>query len=968
MERTNQPETADLAHAYPRRHPDVEVTQQTIDGDIHYWLRQPDTNAIIRLTAAEYALWWQMDGQTPFRKLLAYYWRRYQQFPYLHLKNLLLALHADHFILSTAPLETEQKGHPLVGLDDLFNPLAERLTPLFSWIGYLFILFVIYVGGGLLISLLLGQRFSVLQAGGWSLLTLPLAYVVLMIGRQLGRGLWLTKVGGLVTNGRLSWQWLLPHLDLDTRDSQRLSLAQQRWLALSGSVTTLFLAGLMGLILTAVSTYASSFVNTTDRVGQLIFGFLYQFGLLALLHAFLSLNPLARSDGAALLNLTLPKTPLWRRGASEDANSSFLRGQQLRQLVTLLYFVIAFLLLRFLWQDQLADGLISLWRDEPWGRFWMALTSLALLPSFRWLWRQSFAARMQGWEWLEQRPLFIRPDSLFVLLAIPLLGLPFLIIGLGIMLQNDLVATFLIWLLNLGAVFVWYTVATRHPAAAQLTAVFWLLTFTMGCLTLAWLGEALPFLRVSSLLLASSAVLLAGIYAGFTLTPRPLPVADLIIMAVVLLLGIAFGLVLSRTEGELTAVPLFLLGTATLGLASLVPTLRNFRQTDQIYPWAVLAFALLILPWLFVFPQLHFLIVAIWLFSAVFQLVLHTLFHRQEQLSTGNTPFSTTFERFIQRLLDHTTTLIGKRPLDPIHPQLAAVRFHKGQYTVPQQSFLLVTARLSQLSSAALVETLVRLTLQEFPWQTQQQLNKRVLMPTGWDEPLTTLIQEAYSERRELLKQTAVFPNDLLSSLLDIAQEKTVRRGETVATVGTPCTHWYLLLTGRLRASKGVVLAPGSWLGGEAMAGVGVYEETVVAETAVTLLALPYAQVRPLLHRHRPARQRLAQMAHLVPKLKRHHPFRTLPTNSIALLAAHTDQLTLIQDDQTDVGFYFLETGNLQYTDIPSHQLPSPHLFGLETLLASTPQPPRYRATRASRVWHLSPKAFEQLLNGQLFT
>lgn len=970
MTAPNLVETAAVAHAHPRCHPDVVVTRTAANNEEQstYWLRQPDTNVSLQLSADEYVFWRQMDGQTSPLGLLAYYWRRYQQFPYRRLKDLLGTFQTYHFVISATPLEPKTKGHPLVGLDDLFYPLTQRLEPLFSWIGQVVLLFVIFLGGGLFINLVWRQTFFPFPAGAWSLLTLLFAYLLVHLVRQLGQGIWLTQAGGKITNGRLFLKFGFPQLELDTSDCRRLPRRQRYWFAMSGTMTMLLLGGLIGLLLTAVSTYTPQFLAAADRFSQLLFGCLYQLGLLAYLHALSGLNPFAAGDGREVLDLWREEpspSPSQSEGNAIPPPAGEVRwGHQLRNLIfpifATLYFMAILALVRYLWQTQLSASLLPLWRSEPWGRLWLALASVALVPLFGWVWQQSRSWREHGWYWLSQRPLFTRPDTLFVLLALPLLGLPFLIIGLGISLQNELVATFLIWLLHVGAVFVWYSMATLHPAEAQVTAVFWLLTGTIAALSFAWLGEELPLLRTASLVIASSAVLLSGIYAGFTLTPRPLPLLDLILMGLLLLFGISLGMVLNTLQEGLTAVSLYILGATTIGLCSLIPAIRNFSQTDFIYPWTVLFFACLLLPWLFFYPQVHFLIVAIWLFAGVFHIVLYSLSQRRRPQSTVDAPFSTTFQQFMQRLFEHATTLLGQRPLAPIKPQLAAVRFHKGPYTVSQQSFLLVAARLTDLSSAALVETLVRLTLQAFPWQAQQQLNKRVLLPTAWDEPLTTYLQQAYAERRNLLQQTAVFPNEALSHLLTIAEEQTIKPRQPIVSAATLCTHWHLVLKGRVKVSPATIRSAGSWFGGEALANVSHYEETAVAETVVRLLSIPHDKLLPLLHQHRSARQRLAQMQHLTPKLKKQPILSNLPINSLALLAAHMESVTLGKGEQTEAGLYLVETGALA-----SPEGDSTTLFGFASLTRPTADSTPYQARRRSRLWRLSPNSFERLLNGR---
>ncbi len=936
------------------RHP--AVTASTVDGQ--HLLHQPLTQRYLLLTPTEYALWWQLDGRTSPLDLLRYANKRYANrryangrfatFPPDQLQTLLRNLRDGQFVVEAGKTAVFHPPSPppnsIIGFHDLLRPLARRLAPFFSRWGQLTLLFIIYLGSGLLLNLLRLRQLPLFLPGVWSLLTLPLAAFLIHLLRQLGRGTWLAHHGATVATA--TWGWTTG-LQLDTSDSQRLPQSLRRQLPLVGPLTTLLAGSVGGLLLTAVSRYAPQFLTTPNLFSHLTFGALPQLTLLAYLYTLASLNPLTASDGYTWLaqRWQLPPNP---RAFWYAPRQLWRNKRPFYLLLSGLYLLLWLFLIGYAWNSQL----LSRPPAHPLLRPFLAAASLLLLPPLRWLayatqpWRQQIVA------WVRTKPLLARPATLFIVLAPPLLILPLLLVTLAI--SQPILPLLLTWLLHLAAIATWWRLTRGHPASLRLTHWLWLVTLIMGCLALAWLVEPMPVGREGVLLLAGLLLLAMGMQ---TAVSQRLQRGDWLLLGLGIVLGIGSGWYLGITaEGTLTAVARLLVIATTLGTAGLLPLLLRLHGTRFVGGWYTLLPPLFALPWLLVYPQLHLFILILFLFAGLFYLVSHTVIPKNRPQSTVFAQLSTVFQHFLQQLLNRAELLLGKRPLHPLYSQLAALNVSTtAQTAVYQQAFLLAADRLMRLSNADFVAQLVQQVAQSLPWQPRYLVSQRLLAPAGWDAPFVAWERETYWQREQLLRQTAVFPTHRLPDLLRLGQERRVAAGDVVAYAGAPCAAWSLLLVGQVQEEERP-FAPGCWFGGEGLLGMEGYEKTVTAVSDVILLDLPYADLLPLLAAHRQTRQQLAQIRQLHPWLQPHFTQR----EQILLAARMQPQFLPATTPLPPAGLYLLQSGAL--TTPTDTQLEPGAIVGIEWLWGESAAQACITVT-PSHLWLLPRAKFTEMIS-----
>ena len=138
----------------PKRNEQVVIARLESSEAPYFVLKEPLSRSYLRLSEADYALWWQMDGQKSIKDLLLYSLLRYKSLPIGRLNSLIADLRAGYFLTdpptslygqieqqleARAPasrgrrilerfLHTEIS---LTGLDDLFTPLYRSLKQLF---------------------------------------------------------------------------------------------------------------------------------------------------------------------------------------------------------------------------------------------------------------------------------------------------------------------------------------------------------------------------------------------------------------------------------------------------------------------------------------------------------------------------------------------------------------------------------------------------------------------------------------------------------------------------------------------------------------------------------------------------------------------------------------------------------------------------------------------------------------------
>jgi putative peptide zinc metalloprotease protein len=405
----------DPAAYKPARNPQVVAARLEAGDEPYYVLKQPAARAYLRLSEADFALWWQMDGRKTVKALLLYSLRRYRTLPIGRLQRLIAELHAGHF-LQDAPtnlydqIETAlaarapgSRGRrilqaflhtefPITGLDDFFTPLYRRLHYLFAPAWQAALALLILVGGLLFGRLVWQEQVALTAGGGWSLLSLLAANLLVIGVHELAHGLTVKHYRRELHRGGFLIYWGFPAFFVDTRDvwlSPRRARIAVSW---AGPHSGLVVGGLVGVALTAV---ALSFPNGLSPFWS---GFLFQIGFIAYLSVFINLNPLLELDGYFILMdwLDMPdlrgralrfwRDALWQRLRAHPAPRRFWAALSQEERVftlfgglALAYGVYALALAAYFWQTRLTPLVDALWSAGAWGRGVVLLATAVLV-------------------------------------------------------------------------------------------------------------------------------------------------------------------------------------------------------------------------------------------------------------------------------------------------------------------------------------------------------------------------------------------------------------------------------------------------------------------------------------------------------------------------------------------------------------------------------------------------------------
>lgn len=891
--------TVDPAAYKPARNPQVVAARLEADGEPYYVLKQPAARAYLRLSEADFALWWQMDGRKTVKALLLYSLRRYRTLPIGRLQRLIAELRAGHFLQETptdmytqieAALERRAPAgrgrrilqaflhteFPITGLDDFFTPLYRRLQALFSPAWQAALALLILVGGLLFGRLVWQEQVALTAGGGWSLLSL-LAANLLVIGiHELAHGLTVKHYRRELHRGGFLIYWGFPAFFVDTRDvwlSPRRARIAVSW---AGPHSGLVVGGLVGVALTAV---ALTFPNGLSPFWS---GFLFQIGFIAYLSVFINLNPLLELDGYFILMdwLDMPdlrgralrfwRAALWQRLRAHPAPRRFWAALNQEERIftlfgglALVYSVYALALAAYFWQTRLTPLVGALWSAGAWGRGVVLLaTAVLVAPALYALGQLGWSQAQRGLEWLARRDLLARPAVLALLLALPLLALAALLWPGGAIWRAAL-----IWLLHLAAGAALIGAARQLPGS-RLQWALWALVGVVAGLALAW---ALPPWRAAGLLLAALAAAAAGLAAAWAFRPT-LSRADAALPAAVLALGALGTAGLGAQAGAGSETAVLAAAGVTLGLAGFSPLLLNFARSRFALPWLLLAVGMLALPLVAQNPGWHAPVIGLWFYAGALYAALGALAQFQRQAAevspaeSGATAvleeparLANAFRQFLDAWLASYEAVFGGRRLARIRAELAPHLPHAGDLPLLEisarcrRALNLAVDRLDDLAGTPFTQRAGQAAYDSLPWPAAETLGRHVLAFSDWGVGLARGFIRARDRRAKLVRQAdlfAGFDRAALDGLLAIGAPRAARAGALLAHEGAAATHFFLVEEGtvgvwRAGAQTGAIDA-GGYFGERALLAAGEYEATYRAATAVKLLAIPRDRFDPL--------------------------------------------------------------------------------------------------------------------------
>jgi putative peptide zinc metalloprotease protein len=699
----------------------------------------------------------------------------------------------------------------------------------------------------------------------------------------------------------------------------------------AGPYSGLMLGGLVGLVLTAVSAFSPPEFQQT-----LLATFLFQIGFLAYLSVVVNLNPLLELDGYFMLMdwLEMPglrdrafdflRHELWPRLREAGTPAKFWRSLNRAERIftlfgamALVYSIFALWLALTFWQGYVSDFFLNLWHSEAWwGRLVVGLlTAVLLLPALYYLGLYGWSQIRAGLEWLARRQLLSRTDVLALLVGVPiLLGTPLVYFFLNRLnaVQTSLWQGIFVWLLHLGTGAALVGVARQLPGSRFQWAL-WSLTAVPLTLALAWISPN-SLGRDLALIATAIAILAAGVVAWFTINPGFLAGGDRLLMALFILLGIGtytgmsyfLGSEVLAGNGRWLATAVICLGTG-LGLALMAPLLLNFARSRFAIPWGLFALAMLITPWLQIYPQLDFTVITLWLYAAVLYLLLGTLaqFTRLETAENETGIFSerqrliNSFNQFMHALFTSYETIFGQRRLALIQSQMAALGALDADSTIlelgqhAQKALLLAVDRLDDLAGTPFTRKAGQAAYDSLDWLDAETLARHVLGKTEWGTQLAQGFIRARDRRIDLIRQAdlfAGFDQEGVEELLKVMRRWRTRPNQIMAHAGRDAFYFYLIEAGEVgvyhNGVQRAVLSAGGYFGTAALAGTGVYQFTYRALTPLTTLVIHRDQFDPLLRADTTLAQQVSSGAEERSLLRQMPLFNSLSPQELASVDA----------------------------------------------------------------------------------
>ncbi len=1021
------------ATAYkPLRREPVEAARLESREGSYYVIKEPITKSYLRLSEADYALWWQMNGQKSIKDLLFYNLLRYRSLPIGHLTSLVNDLRHNHFLQDEptdlygqiekqlAGREEASRGRRLInaflqsevamtGLDDFFTPLYRQFRWLFAWYGQLVLLAVIVLGGVLFGRLFISGTFQLSANGGWSILSLILANTLVIFIHELGHGLATKRFGRELNRGGFLVYWGMPAFFVDTRDTWLLPAHQRIAVSWAGPHSGLVVGGVVGGVLTAVSLYYPHYLGT------IWVNFLFQMGFVAYLSVFVNLNPLLELDGYFMLMDWLDMPGLrhrafrfWREAVWQKWRDSRSPRELLNTLsrterlfafygsLALVYSTYAILLALYFWQTRLLPFLEGLWGQGFWGQVAVLLiTAVLIIPSLYYLLQYGWSRLQTGLEWLARRDLLARTDVLALLVGLPLLiGLPLLLFALTTLPRAEIWLNVTLWLLHLAVIATFVGVARQLPGS-QFQWAMWVLTAVPVAITLAWVVDE-PWWRETSLVVAGTAVFTCSVMTWYILWPKRLENSDKAGMAIFFVLGLLYGGLTIWLGNSHWLANAFLLFTIFTGLIFLTPLLLNFWASRFALPWLLIVLAVLTLPWLLHFPQLHIPVLALWLYAGLLYLLLGVLaeFQRLEGYGVEETAvfgerqrLINSFNHFMQAMFASYERVFGGRRLTMIQAQMLSLGVLDPDASILQiadqcrTALLLAVDRLDDLAGTPFTRKTGQAAYDSLPWLEAETLGRSVLADTEWGAGLAQGFIQARDKRTDLIRQADIFAGfdqAAVQQVADMVRTWEGRPGITIARYDQSATAFYLIESGEvgvyLNGSQQAVLTTGGYFGNFALLDSGDYLADYVALTAVKCLIIDRDRFDPLLRADTTLASQVSSGAENRSLLKKMPIFAGLSPQQLAAVDSRLQSrrvkagdvlvrqgsarshLFIVADGQLEV---VLEQGGKE--EVVGRLGPGEH-FGEYALFADTPYPATCRAVVESRLLLLDETKFDQLV------
>jgi CRP-like cAMP-binding protein len=592
---------------------------------------------------------------------------------------------------------------------------------------------------------------------------------------------------------------------------------------------------------------------------------------------------------------------------------------------------------------------------------------------------------------------------LALLVGLPLLiGLP----GILINLKSDLVRTLLLWLLHLGVIATFASIARQLPGSRFQWAM-WSLTSATACLTLAWVAThplLNPIWHQLSLIAFAISVSAAGIIAWMTVTPSYLPTGDRLFMLFFALLGLAYASERYLAgDGDLIVMA-FIVAPTFFGLVLMAPLLLNFRRSIFALPWGLLTLAILAVPWLQTTSTavfLHLPIAALWLYAGLLYLLLGALaeFKRHEEIvgeEASTAVFGerqrlvNSFNHFMTALFATYETVFGGRRLADIQTQMYALGPLDPDDTIFEigrkirEALLLAVDRLDDLAGTPFTRKAGQAAYDSLPWLEAETLGRHVLAETAWGSQLAQGFIRARDSRENLIRQADIFAGldqDGVEEVLRVAEEVEFRPGTTIARVGTTATHFYLVQSGEVgvfhNGLQMATLAVGGYFGILALQADGDYLQTYRAITQVKLLTIARERFDPLLRADTTLAKQVSSGSQNRGLLKKMLLFSSLSPQEIAAVDGRLQPRhvkagdIIVRQNQPRSHLIIVAEGQVEIvhenedgTESVMGKLGTGEHFGEYALFADTPYLATCRAVTDSKLLLLDEPTFDELVIG----
>ncbi|MCP4416032.1 MAG: cyclic nucleotide-binding domain-containing protein, partial [Chloroflexi bacterium] len=432
-----------------------------------------------------------------------------------------------------------------------------------------------------------------------------------------------------------------------------------------------------------------------------------------------------------------------------------------------------------------------------------------------------------------------------------------------------------------------------------------------------------------------------------------------------------------------------------LGLALMAPLLINFIHSRFGLPWVLFTFAILITPWLQIYPDLNAILITIWLYAALLYLLLGTLaqFTRSEVPESETGIFSererliNSFNQFLFALFSSYETIFGQRRLKLIQNQMAALGLLDPDTTIHElgihakKALLLVVDRLDDLAGIPFTRKAGQAAYDSLDWLEAETLARHVLAKTKWGAQLAQGFIHARDKRAELIRQADIFAGfdqDGVDDLLKLLRRWQARPKQTIAQAARAASYFYLIEAGEVGVfHDGVQMATlvaGGYFGTAALAGTGNYQFSYRALTAVTALVIHRDNFDPLLRADTTLAQQVSSGAQARSLLRQMALFSSLSPQELASVDARLQPRRVaageqfVQQGEPRSNLFIVAEGEIELfvTENGEERIigklgPGEH-FGEYALFADIPYHASGRATIPTRLLLLDEPKFDELV------